>query len=168
MTITKFSKENQALWDGWELMRGTLWVFAPRHTPKLKMGRKTFDARWHLSVVIANQGGGSNFPWKWARSDNYEEMLSHADELNRARGVSAELQNEIIVSSVANGYWVSENGAFDKHKEFLRLAIFHDLHNLVSFHSILSNQGEKDVVCAIGRLKWPLMFDAANAARAEA
>ena len=58
---------------------------------------------FQLGIAVANEAGYSPVPGFFCHSDSFDEMSDHADELNRARGLSDREAAKIVCSSMAAG-----------------------------------------------------------------
>jgi hypothetical protein len=54
-----------------------------------------------LGIAIANERGYCPIPLTWAHGDNFQEMMDHADEINReVLGISRDQAFEIIATTM--------------------------------------------------------------------
>lgn len=81
-----------------EVLAGKVWAFTA--TLSKDCGDGCFVG---LGAAVANERGYVPIPSHWVRSDSYDEMSDHADELNLAMGLDYDAATKIIISSMAKG-----------------------------------------------------------------
>lgn len=74
---------------------GKTWAFCP----VLDSGNGGFG----LGIACEGEPGYAPIPSYYASSDSYDEMATHADELNQERGIDPREGGRIVCSSMAAG-----------------------------------------------------------------
>lgn len=98
MTIRKLTKEGEFEAGIEAIVAGKVWAY----TPVIAFGKRGAlgEPPFGLGIAIANEPKYHPVPIAWCHGDNWEEMAEHADELNRARGLTDEHATEIVISSM--------------------------------------------------------------------
>lgn len=96
--IKKLSNEGRFEAGIDEIVHGKVWAFVPVFAAPA-ITRAT-SANVLLGVAIANEAGYYPVPWAWCHADDYGEMADHADELNRAQGLTDEEAARIALSTM--------------------------------------------------------------------
>lgn len=76
-----------------DVVKGKVWAFVP-------VMNRGAGPQFQLAVAIANEQGYNPIPVFWAHAESYDEMADHADELNRAEGLSEREAAKIVCSSM--------------------------------------------------------------------
>lgn len=98
--LKKFSLEGR-IESGLEtLITGKVWAFTAVVLPNDSRDSKGFA--FGLGAAAANEPGYWPIPLAWCHGDNYIDMCDHADELNRALGLTALEAAKIIASSMGS------------------------------------------------------------------
>lgn len=77
--------------DFFATLQGKVWAFVP-------VIGKDFPAQ--LGIAVANESGYYPIPEHWTHADSWDEMNHHADELNRAEGLSDDAAARIVCSTM--------------------------------------------------------------------